>query len=77
MLLLIIIIDTINNILISANCVDAVIVGSSNGVLPSPQVNIPGHLPAPSATAYRNPYGGGTPFLTGPPVATAGTNYCY
>lgn len=57
-----------------AQCVDAKITGVSGGRLPSPQVNMPGHLPAGGTDngSYRDPYNGNPPakFFTGPVVAT-------
>lgn len=66
-------------------CVDATMTGLASGVLPQPQVKIPGHLPEPSGNrdigtnnyywdydnvAYNT-------FYTGPPVATPNGNPNY
>lgn len=59
-----------------AQCVDAVMSGSSSGVLPQPQVNIPGHLPVlggdwdSNTNNYWWPYGSQKMRFTGPALAT-------
>lgn len=61
-----------------ASCFDATITGSANGVLPQPQVNMPGHLPlldgsyAARTNNYWWPWDDQPMFFTGPPVATVG-----
>jgi len=53
-----------------SQCVDVSISGTGSQ-LPLPQVKIPGNLPA-DGQQYRNPFGTGPQFITGPPVATLG-----
>lgn len=51
-------------------CADAFILGASNGRLPQPQVNIPGHLPKLDSSSYWDPYNSRNMFFTGPALAT-------
>jgi hypothetical protein len=56
-----------------AQCVDVTILGLDNGVLPSPMVTIPGHLPETCCAnnEYRDAFTPGAPFFfTGPQIAT-------